>query len=148
MTSIAGAVDAHVALGAARVPATGAAMKTSTWRELCSALARSGTECDIFTRSWAPDLEPVVPVEARLACFITCRPAPLAPVRKEDLPDYIEAFADSVLERIEAGPVGTQAGKPCRRFNANYWLSGAAGHILKHRLELPFWSVPSTRWLV
>jgi D-inositol-3-phosphate glycosyltransferase len=104
-------------------------------RELCSALARSGTECDIFTRSWAPDLEPVVPVEPGLRVHHV-QAGPLAPVRKEDLPHYIEAFADSVLERIEAGPWGRRQ-EAVSAIHANYWLSGAAGHILKHRLDLP-----------
>lgn len=98
-------------------------------RELSSALAGAGVECDVFTRSWRAGLEPVVEVEPGFRVHHVAA-GPRVPVAKEDLPDHIDAFAGEVLARIdESGPPDA--------IHANYWLSGVAGHALKHRLELP-----------
>ena len=35
-------------------------------RELATALARSGADCDVFTRAWSVDLPPVVTLEPGL----------------------------------------------------------------------------------
>src|SRR5687768_138454 len=98
-------------------------------RELATALARAGVECDVYTRAEDPSQAAVVDVEPGFRVHHV--PAgPLAPVAKEDLEPLVDEFGDGVLTRIEQG-YEPQA------FHANYWLSGMAGHALKHRLDLP-----------
>lgn len=98
-------------------------------RELSSALAGAGVECEVFTRSWRRGLDPVVDVEPGFRVHHV--PAgPETSVAKEELPEHLEEFTAGVLDRIgESGPV--------EAVHANYWLSGVAGHTIKHRLELP-----------
>jgi len=98
-------------------------------RELSSALAGAGVECDVFTRSWQPGLPPVVEVEPGFRVHhVTAGPE--ASVAKEDLAQHLDQFTAGVLDRIdESGPPDV--------IHANYWLSGVSGHLLKHRLELP-----------
>ena len=98
-------------------------------RELSSALAGAGVDCDVFTRSWRRGLSPVEEVEPGFRVHHV--PAgPEASVAKEDLPRHLDQFTAGVLQRIEAsGPPDV--------IHANYWLSCIAGHALKHRLELP-----------
>src|SRR5690606_21927046 len=49
---------------------------------------------------------------------------------KEQLPDVVDAFADGVASHLaDLGDVDA--------LHANYWLSGVAGHRLKHELDLP-----------
>ena len=57
---------------------------------------------------------------------------------KEALPSVVEEFADGVLEGHAGlrGP-GHEWDVPFDAVHANYWLSGLAGHIIKHRLNLP-----------
>jgi D-inositol-3-phosphate glycosyltransferase len=96
-------------------------------RELASSLAQAGVEVDVFTRAAAADLPEVVDVEPGLRVRHVEAGAP--DLAKEDLPDVVDQFADGVLEVLSASrPVA---------LHANYWLSGIAGHRLKHELELP-----------
>jgi len=98
-------------------------------RELSSALAGAGVECDVFTRSWRPGLAPVLEVEPGFRVHHVVA-GPEGPVAKEDLAQYLDQFTAGVLDRIdESGPPDV--------IHANYWLSGVAGHVLKHRLGLP-----------
>ncbi|HEX2039907.1 MAG TPA: glycosyltransferase [Acidimicrobiales bacterium] len=98
-------------------------------RELAAALGRAGVECDVYTRATAPTEHAVVDVEPGFRVHHV--PAgPLAPVAKDELPAFVEEFGEGVLTRIEHG-YEPQA------IHANYWLSGIAGHALKHRLDLP-----------
>ncbi|HZU74774.1 MAG TPA: glycosyltransferase [Acidimicrobiales bacterium] len=104
-------------------------------RELCSALARSGTQCDVFVRSWSPDLDRVVPVEPGLRVHhVVAGPEQVLP--KSALGGFIGDFADAVADRLEAGPWGKGL-TGVEAIHANYWLSAEAGHLLKHRLGLP-----------
>ncbi|HEX3623277.1 MAG TPA: glycosyltransferase [Acidimicrobiales bacterium] len=98
-------------------------------RELSSALAGAGVECEVFTRSWAHGLPAVQEVEPGFRVHHV--PAgPLASVAKEELGEHLDEFTAGVLQRIgESGPPDV--------IHANYWLSGVSGHVLKHRLELP-----------
>jgi D-inositol-3-phosphate glycosyltransferase len=98
-------------------------------RELATALARAGVECDVYTRAQSPGQAAVVDVEPGLRVHHVAA-GPLAPVVKEDLLPLVEEFTDGVLARIRCGyePVA---------LHANYWLSGMAGHTLKHELDLP-----------
>jgi D-inositol-3-phosphate glycosyltransferase len=98
-------------------------------RELSAALARAGVECDVYTRAWAADLPATVAVEPGLRVHHV--PAgPLAAVAKEALPALVDEFADGVLARLTAD-------RPAEAIHANYWLSGMAGHRIKHELNLP-----------
>ena len=98
-------------------------------RQLTAALARSGVECDVYTRAWSPDLPAIVPVEPGLRVHHVAA-GPLAEMAKEALPAVVDEFADGVAARMERG-------HPADAISANYWLSGLAGHALKHRLDLP-----------
>jgi D-inositol-3-phosphate glycosyltransferase len=102
-------------------------------RELATALARSGVECEVFTRADQPAAPAVVPVEPGFRLHHV--PAgPLAEVSKEALPELVDEWTEGVawrLDRLEA------EGRPVAALHANYWLSGVAGHRLKHQLELP-----------
>ena len=97
-------------------------------RELCTALARAGHQCDAYTRADDPDLPSVLPVEPGFRVHHV--PAgPLGPVPKAELGGLVEEFADGVEARL--------AERPADLIHAHYWLSGAAGHLLKHRMGLP-----------
>ena len=96
-------------------------------RELATALARSGVSCDLYTRASDPSQRATVIVEPGLAVHHV--PAgPVAPVAKEALPELVDAFAEGVMRRIVDGT---------ELIHANYWLSGQAGHKVKHALDLP-----------
>ena len=98
-------------------------------RELSAALARAGVGCDVYTRASSPHLAAVVDVEPGLRVHHV--PAgPLAPVDKEELPDLVDEFTEGVRARMERS-------HPADAIHANYWLSGLAGHALKHDLDLP-----------
>jgi D-inositol-3-phosphate glycosyltransferase len=98
-------------------------------RSLSSALARAGIDCDVYTRAWCRGLAPVVAVEPGFRVHHV--PAgPRRAVAKEEMPDLVGAFAEGVRRRILA------EGTP-DLIHANYWLSGVAGHALKHQLDLP-----------
>ncbi len=102
-------------------------------RELTTALARSGAACDVFTRSWSPDLPPVVQVEPGLRVHhIPAGPEEVLP--KETLPDVVGAFTRGVLDRLAEAE---DEAIPFTSVHANYWLSGLSGHVIKHELNLP-----------
>ena len=98
-------------------------------RELAAALARAGVQCDVYTRAFDESLRAIVPVEPGLRVHHVAA-GPLAPVAKEDLPELVDEFTAGVLARIERG-------HPAEAIHANYWLSGVAGHTIKHQLDLP-----------
>jgi D-inositol-3-phosphate glycosyltransferase len=98
-------------------------------QELSSALARAGVACDVYTRAFSPDLPAVVDVEPGFRVHHVAA-GPLGPVAKEDLEGLVPEFAEAVLTRMGQG-------FPAEAIHANYWLSGVAGHTIKHRLDLP-----------
>jgi D-inositol-3-phosphate glycosyltransferase len=100
-------------------------------RELSSALTRAGIECDVFTRAEASDVADVVTVEPGLRVHHVTA-GPRAEVPKDDLPAYVDAFADGVRDVLTARSMHR-----VEAIHANYWLSGVAGHRLKHELGLP-----------
>ncbi|MGI8493520.1 MAG: glycosyltransferase [Acidimicrobiales bacterium] len=102
-------------------------------RELSSALARRGVRCEVFIRADAPGLLPVVDVEPGFRVHQLPAGA-LAPVPKERLADLVPAWTEEVDARLRALD---DAGSPVDAIHANYWLSGQAGHVLKHELDLP-----------
>ena len=97
-------------------------------RELVSALAQAGVASDVYTRRWADELPDVVDVEPGFR--VVHVPAGPVDLRKEALPTVVDEFADGVLEHLTQGD-------PADALHANYWLSGVAGHRLKHELDLP-----------
>ncbi len=108
-------------------------------RELAAALARTGVTCDVFTRSSAPGLPRVLEVEPGLRVHHIVA-GPEGPVAKEALPDLVEQFTAGVLARMTTAgglPLGDADGGPYEAVHANYWLSGLAGHTIKHELNLP-----------
>jgi D-inositol-3-phosphate glycosyltransferase len=95
-------------------------------RELVASLAQAGVESDVFTRAWAEGLPEVVDVEPGFRVLHVPAGPPRLP--KEALGGVVEQFADGVRDRL-APDVDA--------LHANYWLSGLAGHRLKHQLGLP-----------
>jgi D-inositol-3-phosphate glycosyltransferase len=111
-------------------------------RELASAVARSGADCDVFTRAWSADQPPLIEVEPGLRVHHV-RAGDLAPMAKQSLVDVVPEFTDRVLG-VMTSPSGLrlsdEEGGPFEAVHANYWLSGLAGHIIKHELDLPLLS--------
>lgn len=97
-------------------------------RELSTALAQAGVACDVYTRAWRRGLSPVVEADEGVRVH-HLRAGPLGPVAKDDLPALVKEFTDGVEVSLETDRPDV--------LHANYWLSGVAGHDLKHRLELP-----------
>ncbi len=106
-------------------------------RELSSALARAGVVCDVFTRAWSVDLPLTVDIEPGFRVHHVSAGPPVA-LAKEELPGVVDEFAEGVLKRMQDphGP-GLDDGLPFDAVHANYWLSGVAGHTIKHRMDLP-----------
>jgi D-inositol-3-phosphate glycosyltransferase len=97
-------------------------------RELVSSLAQAGVDSTVFVRRWRDDLADEVEVEPGFR--VVHVPAGPVDLPKEELPGIVDLFADGVSERLLAdGDVGA--------IHANYWLSGVAGHRIKHELDLP-----------
>ena len=95
-------------------------------RELVSSIAQAGIDATVFVRR--RDHEPdVVDVEPGFKVVHVSAGAPELP--KESLPSVVGEFAAAVRARLESSPVDV--------LHANYWLSGMAGHRLKHELDLP-----------
>jgi len=107
-------------------------------RELSAALARRGVICDVYTRRISAELPEVVTVEPGFAVHHVAAGPPF-PVAKETLQDHVEEFTESVIDRMMRTPhAGLGVGDaPADAIHANYWLSGLAGHAIKHRLGLP-----------
>jgi D-inositol-3-phosphate glycosyltransferase len=100
-------------------------------RELVSALAQAGVTSDVYTRRWADGLPDVVDVEPGFrVVHVDAGPVDLP---KEALPEVVDEFASGVLDHLVTG--NDQMGVDAH--HANYWLSGVAGHRLKHELDLP-----------
>ncbi len=96
-------------------------------RELVASLAQAGVGCQVYTRRWRSDLPDVVDIEPGFrVVHVDAGPVDLP---KESLGETIGAFTDGVLRHLDRHPVDA--------VHANYWLSGVAGHTIKHELDLP-----------
>ncbi len=106
-------------------------------REFSSALARAGVVCDVFTRTWRDDLPATLGIEPGFQVHHVSA-GPPSPVAKESLPALVDEFTDGVLKRMRTVETfGGDEGQPFDAVHANYWLSGIAGHVIKHQLNLP-----------
>lgn len=97
-------------------------------RELVSGLAHAGVDCTTYTRAWRDDLPDEILVEPNHR--VVHVPAGALDMPKDNLVDIVPEFTDRVLGHIRANG-GTDV------IHANYWLSGLAGHSLKHELDVP-----------
>lgn len=100
-------------------------------RELAVALAHAGTSVDVYVRRAAAargaDAPAVVDVEPGVrVVHIDAGPPSLA---KDDLPAVVDLYADRVAACL--------ARRPPAALHAHYWLSGVAGHRLKHEFDVP-----------
>jgi D-inositol-3-phosphate glycosyltransferase len=96
---------------------------------LASALARAGVECDVLTRAEHAEQPPIVEVEPGFR-VVHLDAGPRAPIAKEALPALID-------DLVVAGRRYLTAAGEFDAIHANYWVSGAVGHRLKHELDLP-----------
>jgi D-inositol-3-phosphate glycosyltransferase len=98
-------------------------------RELSSALARLGHDVDVYTRRDNQVVRDIETVEPGFRVHhVTAGPA--APLERTELADHVGTFTDGVAASFRcAGPPDA--------IHANYWLSGLAGHRLKHELNIP-----------
>jgi D-inositol-3-phosphate glycosyltransferase len=98
-------------------------------RELSSALARLGHEVDVYTRRDNTHVRDTVPVEPGFRVhYVTAGPSRV--LSRDELPIFVGEFTDSVATHFRC------TGQP-DAIHANYWLSGLAGHRLKHELNIP-----------
>ncbi len=99
-------------------------------RALASALARAGVECDVLTRRDHPGQPDVVEIEPGFRVVHLDAGPPVA-MPKHALIDLIEPLADATLEHLAQEDLRYDV------LHANYWVSGALGHRLKHELDVP-----------
>ncbi len=97
-------------------------------RELAAGLAHAGNDCRIFVRTDRSGL----PARTTVEPGVTVEHVPAGPVglAKEDLVTVVDEWADAVASALDAEG-GTDV------LHSNYWLSGVAGHRLKHLLDRP-----------
>lgn len=97
-------------------------------REMAAALAHTGSECRVYVRRGQKGLPDEVAIEPGVTVVhVDAGPADLG---KGDLFDVVDEFADGVMADMR------RQGRP-DVIHANYWLSGVAGHRVKHAVEVP-----------
>ena len=99
-------------------------------RALAAGLAHAGVECDVFTRREDRGSPTVTRVEDGFR-VVHVDVGPTGPMALHDLTTLIDPFADAVLDRMR------ETGDDYDVLHANYWISGAVGHRLKHALDRP-----------
>src|SRR3954447_12420405 len=96
---------------------------------LATALARAGVPVDVLTRAEHADQPPCVEVEPGFR-VLHVTAGPRAPVPLRELPNLVGEFTDAARDVLShTGDHDV--------LHANYWVSGAVGHRLKHELDLP-----------
>jgi D-inositol-3-phosphate glycosyltransferase len=99
-------------------------------RALAAGLAHAGVECDVFTRREEPGAPTVAQVEEGFR-VVHVDVGPSGPMALHDLTTLIDPFADAILDRMR------RTGDDYDVLHANYWISGAVGHRLKHAIDRP-----------
>jgi D-inositol-3-phosphate glycosyltransferase len=99
-------------------------------RSLASSLARAGVGCDVFTRREHPGEPRSVEVEPGFR-VVHLDAGPPESLPKHELVELIDPMVDATLDRMREDDVAYGV------LHANYWISGAVGHRLKHELDLP-----------
>ena len=99
-------------------------------RSVAEALARAGVECDVLTRAEHPEQPPIVELEPGLR-VVHLDAGPRAPVPKRALPALLDELVAAAREHLRCGRTCYDA------IHANYWVSGAVAHRLKHELDVP-----------
>ena len=97
-------------------------------RELVAGLAHAGVEVTTYTREWRSGLPREVLVEPNHR--VVHVPAGRFDLPKEELEGMVPTFTDFVLDDIRHVHAADVV-------HANYWLSGMAGHSIKHELGIP-----------
>ena len=97
-------------------------------REMAAALAHAGSECRVYVRRAQDGLPDEVAIEPGVT--VVHIDAGAVDLDKEDLFGVVDEFAAGVLADIQ------RRGHP-DVIHANYWLSGVAGHRVKHAVEVP-----------
>jgi D-inositol-3-phosphate glycosyltransferase len=98
-------------------------------REISSALARLGHQVDVYTRRDNTRVGDVVNVEPGFRVhFVSAGPPSV--LDREELTNYVAEFTDNVAGLFQLTGIPDA-------IHANYWLSGLAGHRLKHELNIP-----------
>ncbi len=97
-------------------------------RELVAGLAHAGVEVTTYTREWRSGLPREVLVEPNHR--VVHVPAGRFDLPKEELEGMVPTFTDFVLDNIRHAHAADVV-------HANYWLSGVAGHSIKHELGIP-----------
>ena len=97
-------------------------------QSLGTALARAGVGVDVLTRAEHPEQPPCVEIEPGFR-VLHVPAGPLAPVPRRMLPELVGPFTDAAHVLLREGGHDV--------LHANYWVSGAVGHRLKHELDLP-----------
>ena len=97
-------------------------------RELVAGLAHAGVEVTTYTREWRSGLPREVLVEPNHR--VVHVPAGRFDLPKEELEGMVPTFTDFVLDNIRHSHAADVV-------HANYWLSGVAGHSIKHELGIP-----------
>src|SRR4029453_13396356 len=112
-------------------------------RSLASNLARAGGACAVLPRADhaqqhraapprpAPAGHPPGVGGERGFRVVHLTVGPIAPVPKQALPELVDPFVDAALGFFAAERESPDG------LHANYWISGAVGHRLKHELDLP-----------
>ena len=98
-------------------------------RALASALSRAGVACDVYTRAEDATQPPVVEVEPNFR-VVHVAAGPMRALPRYELPALVDPFVEETTRLLDEGP-------PVEVLHANYWLSGAVAHKLKHRRDLP-----------
>ncbi len=99
-------------------------------RALATALARAGVQCDVITRAEHPDFAAVVDVEPGFRVVHLAVGAPRQ-IPKHDLLGLTDELTAAVLDHARKNDIDYGV------LHANYWISGAVGHQLKHALDRP-----------
>ena len=97
---------------------------------LVFALARAGVGVDALTRREHPEQPPVVVVEPGYRVDAR-RGGRCFPVPRHMFPELVAPFSEAARAQLE------RCGTDDDLLHANYWVSGAVGHRLKHEFDLP-----------